>query len=54
MIFVTGHESSPTSLVALDFPGVIFFFVPLILADKADRGSLVGTTEATEIPPVLV
>lgn len=27
-----------------------FFFVPLVLADKADRGSLVGTTEATEIP----
>lgn len=46
---MTGHQSSPASLVALDFPGGIFF-VSLVLADKADRGSLGGTTEATEIP----
>lgn len=26
------------------------FFLSLVLADKADRGSLGGTTEATEIP----
>lgn len=30
------------------------FFVPLVLADKADRGSLGGTIEVPETPPVLV
>lgn len=50
IIFVTGQESSPTSLVGLDFPGVIFFCVSLLLADKADGGSFSGTTEVAEIP----
>lgn len=53
IIFVTGQESSPTNLVGLDFPGVIiffFFFVSLVLADKADGGSFSGTTEVAEIP----